>query len=233
MPDQKHLLTRRSRQGIFALLQSGDRLDQRTFHERYRELPENFRAELVGGIVNVAVAEGVRHARFHALLLGWLGRYWEFTPGTDVLDNTTTILGEDSEPQPDASLRILGGQTHEDDEGYLVGAPEFVAEVASSSESHDLHTKRRDYEEWGVLEYLVIVVRQERVVWFVREGRQFVELAADADGILRSRVFPGLWLDPAAVFRIDLSQIQSVLRQGLAEPEHAEFVRQLGERGRE
>jgi hypothetical protein len=32
-------------------LENGDRLDQPTFHARYERMPEDFRAELIGGIV--------------------------------------------------------------------------------------------------------------------------------------------------------------------------------------
>ena len=40
-------------------------------------------------------------------------------------------------------------------------------------------------------------------------------------------VFPGLWLDAAALIRGDLPQVMLVLQQGLASPEHAAFVARL------
>lgn len=78
------------------------------------------------------------HGKTQPQLNLWLTLYQAATPGTEVFDNTTVILGEDSEPQPDNHLLIspeCGGQTHENKRGYLVGAPELVAEVALSSES--------------------------------------------------------------------------------------------------
>jgi hypothetical protein len=51
-----------------------------------------------------------------------------------------------------------------------------------------------------------------------------MEMPADADGIYRSRVLPGLWLDAAAIFRGDVKRLQEVLNQGLQTPEHAAFV---------
>ncbi len=212
------------------LLEQGDHLDQKTFHERYAAMPDHVKAELVGGVVHMPSPLKVRHGRPHGRLMGWLGLYQEATPGTDVFDNTTTILGGDSETQPDACLIILpenGGQTKEDEDGYLTGPPELVAEVASTTVAYDLHSKRRDYERAGVREYLVLVVGDARAVWFVRREQGFEVLQPGSDGILRSDLFGGLWLDAAALFRGDTATLHNVLRQGLASPEHARFVESL------
>ncbi len=100
------------------------------------------------------------------------------------------------------ALRITtGGKTrivHRGDTSYIAGPPELVIEIASGTESIDLHRKRHDYEQNDVGEYLAVLARTRAVIWFVREDGRFVELAPDADGVLRSRQFPGLWLDPAA-----------------------------------
>ncbi len=210
-------------------LESGDRLDQPTFHARYEAMPEDTRAELIGGVVFMPSPLKRPHGRMHMLVNGWLLAYEAATPGTETLDNTTNILGPESEPQPDACLRILperGGQTRDEDE-YVVGPPELVVEIASGMESVDLHAKRADYERAGVREYVVVVLRQAQVLWFaLREGR-FQDQTPAADGSLRSEVFPGLWLDPAALFRQDLPRVLEVLRQGLATPEHAALVARL------
>jgi Uma2 family endonuclease len=210
-------------------LEAGDRLDQPTFHARYEAMPEDTRAELIGGVVHMPSPLKRPHGRMHVLVIRWLGAYEDATPGTEILDNATNILGPESEPQPDACLRILpehGGQTHEEND-YVVGAPELVVEVASGMESIDLHAKRTDYERAGVREYVVVVIRQERVLWFVLRDRRFEDLAPAEDGSLRSEVFPGLWLDPAALLRRDLPRVLEVLRQGLATPEHAALVARL------
>jgi Uma2 family endonuclease len=99
--------------------------------------------------------------------------------------------------------------------------------VASSSESIDLHRKRDDYERKGVKKYLVVLPRQERVVWFVRRNAHFAELPPGDDGIYRSEVFPGLWLDAAALLGHDRARLLEALQRGLATPEHAAFVARL------
>ena len=211
-------------------LEPGDHLDQKTFHERYEAMPASVRAELIGGIVYMPSPLKARHGRSHLELGTWLTLYKGHTPGTDVLDNATTILDDANEPQPDAALRLLpehGGQTLENADGYIVGAPELTAEVALSSAAIDLHGKRGAYEQAGVREYIVLVLRENRVVWFVRRGAGFVPLDPGPDGIFRSEFFGGLWLDPAAMLRRDTLRVEEVLQQGLASPEHKAFQERL------
>jgi hypothetical protein len=101
----------------------------------------------------------------------------------------------------------------------------LVVEIASSIEAIDLHGKRRDYERAKVPEYLVVALRQARVVWLELVGQhKYQELMPDADGIHRSRVFPGLWLDAPALFSHDRARLRATLRSGLDSPEHHQFV---------
>ena len=110
---------------------------------------------------------------------------------------------------------------------YVVGAPELTAEVALTSAAIDLHAKRLAYERTGVREYIVLVLRERRVAWFVRRGQGFAPLEPGADGILRSEFFGGLWMDTEAMLRQDTLRVEVVLQQGLASPEHKAFVERL------
>lgn len=212
-------------------LENGEHLDQKTFHARYAAMPKTKKAELIGGRVYIVASplhplHGVHHSR----LMGWLEVFLANTPGTNVFDNTSAILGDDSEPQPDGCLFIRtenGGQTRFDADGWLIGTPELIVEVASSSESYDLHEKRADYERYGVREYLVYAARQQRVYWWIRRGDRYEELAPGPDGVYRSETFPGLWLDAPALVLADATKLHEVLKLGLATPEHAAFVAKL------
>jgi Uma2 family endonuclease len=171
------------------------------------------------------------HARPSALLLTMLGLYESETPGVAVISDATTILDAQNEVQPDGGLFLLpekGGQVRIDDAGYLRGAPEFVGEIASSTASYDLHSKKTAYERAGVQEYVVVAVRQTRVFWFRLRDGVFVELAPSSDGVYRSEVFPGLWLDPTALLQLNSRRLLEVLRQGTASTEHTAFVHRLG-----
>ena len=193
----------------------GNRLDQPTFHRLYEQTPEGFKAELIGGIVHVASPVGIFHGYGHGLAVTWLGNYVASTFGVRLMDNTTVILGDESEPQPDAGLRYEQG-TSQISDSRCIGPPELVIEVSDSTVAHDLLDKRADYERLGVREYLVLVVSESRAVWFAREGDgEFVELTP-INGILQSRVFPGLWLDAEALFQLDYKRVLAVLNEGLA-----------------
>jgi Uma2 family endonuclease len=210
-------------------LENGDRLDQPTFHARYLAMPEGIRAELIGGVVYMHSPAKRPHGRTTARVVAWLIAYEESTPGTEAYDNVSNLLGPESEPQPDACLliaRASGGQTIDKDE-WIVGAPELIAEVALSSESIDLHAKKQDYQKAGVKEYLVLALRQQRVYWFVNRDEVLTEVEPGPDGLYRSEVFPGLWLDPAALLRGDMGRVRATLADGLASSEHADFVAHL------
>jgi Uma2 family endonuclease len=211
-------------------LENGDRLDQKTFHTRYEAMPEDFRAELIGGIVYLPSPRKVPHGQALGLVARWLGEYEEATPGTTALLATTLILGPESEPEPDVCLFIdpeYGGKVQIDEDEYLCGAPELVVEVSSSSESIDLHRKKEDYQKAGVLEYVVLALRTQQVYWFVRRRGRHQEVPLPQDGIFRSRQFPGLWFDAEAMLHDQRSRVLAALKQGLATPEHAAFVARL------
>jgi Uma2 family endonuclease len=209
-------------------LHNGDRLMQAEFHRRYLAMPEHMRAELIGGIVYMASPLRLRHGRFHMLLGSLLMRYEDETPGVEAADNVTVILDEEAEPQPDLHMRILpefGGRSHADESDYLVGPPDLIVEIAHSSEAIDLHAKRLDYERTGVREYVVALIRSQTIrVFDLASGK---EQMLDADGIVRSKAFPGLWIDSEAFWTRNKRRLQSVLRQGLKSAEHATFVRQM------
>lgn len=145
----------------------------------------------------------------------------------------TLILGPDSEPEPDACLFITpecGGQVYVDEDEYLHGAPELIVEVSSSTESIDLHRKKRDYQKAGVREYVVLALRLQHVFWFVRQRGKYQDIPLSSDGIFRSRGFPSLWLDAAALLRHQRPEVLAALRRGLATAEHATFVAKLAKR---
>ncbi len=83
------------------------------------------------------------------------------------------------------------------------------------------------YRRNGVREYVVYRVFDAAVDWFVLRAAQYEPLPAGPDGIRRSEVFPGLWLDTAALIRGDTAAVFRALQTGLATPDHTAFVKQL------
>ena len=108
----------------------------------------------------------------------------------------------ENELQPDALLRLdpaQRGQSTVGATGYVEGPPEQVVEIAASSASYDLHSKRRVYARSGVQEYIAIQMYERRVDWFVLREGVHASLQSDEHGVIRSEVFPGLWLQPVAI----------------------------------
>lgn len=192
-------------------IESGDRLSQAEFHRRYEACPQ-VRAELIEGVVYVSSpvrADG--HGAEHALAMGWLAAFAAAHPELQLLDNATVILDGANEVQPDACLRRrAGGSSRINREGYVEGPPEFVLEVAGSSASIDTSAKKAAFERAGVREYLVWRVFDGAVDWWELRDGSFVAIAAESDGIIRSRAFPGLRLGVAALLAGDLAAVLAI-----------------------
>jgi Uma2 family endonuclease len=212
-----------------AALHNGDRMTAAEFLRAYKQTPEDFRAELVEGVVYLMTSPvSRRHAGPHAELACILTYYKAHTPGVEVLDNTTVVLDEGCVPQPDLCLRLLpefGGAMGENKDGDLTGPPELIVEVAVSSRALDLHGKREDYRAAGVREYLVLSAEDGRFYAFDFAGK--AEPRPDRDGVYRSRAFPGLWLHPGAVLAGRTARAPAAARAGVESPAHGAFVKRL------
>ncbi len=207
-------------------LRDGDCLTSDEFMRRWEAMPGLKHAELIDGIVHMPSPLSQKHSNLHVSMTLWLGMYAVNTPGCDADLEMTWLMGNRDVPQPDLTLRVLpeyGGQSRVEGE-YAAGAAELVVEIAVSSRSRDLGSKLRLYERMGVREYAIAVAGQQQLLWNVHTPAGFQPLGAGNDGILRSRCFPGLWLDPAALWRFDRPGVLAVLQQGLATPEHAAFL---------
>jgi hypothetical protein len=90
-----------------------------------------------------------------------------------------------------------------------------------------LHAKLHVYRRNGVREYVVWRVLEQAIDWFVLRAGRYERLPVDANGLLRSEVFPGLWLDAAALVRGELATVLAIVQQGLGSPEHTAFVERL------
>ncbi|MEM6401091.1 MAG: Uma2 family endonuclease [Cyanobacteria bacterium P01_D01_bin.116] len=213
------------------LLENGDRLTRHEFERRYTAMPDNRKAELIEGIVYMASPLRIRsHGEPHGNLILWLGTYKITIPGLILGDNSTVRLDLDNEQQPDVVLLFddkNGEQARISEDDYIEGAPELVAEVAANSASNDLHEKKNAYRRNGVLEYIVWQVFENKIDWFYLQNGEYISLEADAEGIIKSKIFPGLWLATSALLAGEMNQVLKVLQQGLNSSEHAEFIKQF------
>jgi hypothetical protein len=209
-------------------LENGDHLSREEFERRWDNMPDLKKAELLNGMVFMPPPiSAENHGAPHTRLMFWLAAFWSATPEVMVVDNSTLRLEPDDDAQPDAMLFILpehGGAARLDAKGYVHGSPELVAEVAASSINYDLNLKREVYRRNGVVEYVVWSVYEETITWLVlSDDGDYHAAKPDADGLYRSRQFPGLWLDAKALLGGDLARVLRVAQQRTSTAAHADL----------
>ncbi|CCQ57904.1 MULTISPECIES: Uma2 family endonuclease [Crocosphaera] len=210
-------------------LENGDRLTRLEFETRYQKMTHVKKAELIEGIVYMGSPLRInKHGEPHADIMGWLTVYKAFTPNVQTGDNATVRLDPENEPQPDALLRIeKGGQSIISEDGYVEGAPELIVEIAASTVSIDLHDKLKAYRRNQVQEYVVWRVDDNEIDWFRLKDEKYIKLQADENGIIKSEIYPGLWLDVTALLKGDLVKVLDVLKQGIDTPAHTNFCQKI------
>ena len=192
-------------------------------------MPRLKKAELVEGVVIMASPVSAAHAAAQMAVNGLLFFYAAATPGVLYGDNATVRLDADNEVQPDGLLRLepaSGGKSRLARDGYYEGPPELIVEIAYSSVAHDLHEKFKVYRRNKIPEYLVWQLQEGRIDAFAYRYGKYSKLPLEA-GVIRSQVFPGLWLDAPALLTGDVRKALSRLQSGIDSPEHAAFARKL------
>jgi Uma2 family endonuclease len=215
-------------------LRNGDNLTREEFIRRYEAMPGGVKAELIDGVVYMAppVSHSF-HSNPHYNLIALLGTYSIATPGVIGGDNGSLFLDVNNMPQPDIYLMIApgsGGSAKISDDGYVVGAPELIIEISNTSADFDLHQKMDVYRRNGVGEYLVWRTFDSALDYFVAEDGTFRQQNPGSDGLFRSNLFPGLWLNGSAILAGNLLTAAADIRRGIESPEHTAFVEDL--RGR-
>ena len=186
-----------SRSDAVPALANGDHLDRLEFERRYNAMPEVKKAELIEGVVYMPSPVRHRHhSNPHSISSPGWGCMRHAPPVSRAEITALCVWIMENEPQPDAYLIVLpshGGKVVIDDDDYISGGPELVAEVSASSVSIDLNGKQ------GVLpERRPGIRRLARRRWgdrLVRSPRRRVpSAAARCRGIYRSEVLPGFGL---------------------------------------
>jgi Uma2 family endonuclease len=213
---------------------NGDKLTRYEFERRYSTTSNIKKAELIEGIVYImpAALRFQSHGEPHGKIIGWLFSYQVMTAGTALGVEPTVRLDIDNEFQPDAILIITpnaGGQTKITQDDYIEGAPELVVEIAASSAAIDLHSKKQVYRRNGVKEYIVWQVLDNKLTWFSLEKGEYLPLIPDENGLIKSKVFPGLWLVVNDLLTENMINVLNVLQTGLQSEEHHHFVNKLND----
>jgi Uma2 family endonuclease len=197
------------------LFEPGDRLSREEFLARWECMPALKKAELIDGVVYVPSPVSIVHSGYDGFSHLLLSFYAARTPGCEFHPNATWLMKE-SAPQPDSCLCWLPASGEiETINSLATGSPHLILEIAVSTRSYDLGPKLVLYQRAEVPEYVASLVEEKRIEWRIFENGGYRLMAPDADGVFRSKVFPGLWLDSAAFWRKDAVRQLAVLEQGL------------------
>ena len=111
--------------------------------------------------------------------------------------------------------------------GDHLAVPEFERRCWAMPEIKKPHEKKAVYQRCLVPEYFVWQVVDSQIHWFALEQGDSVELKPRSDGVIRSRIFPGLWLDVRALVAGDEDKVSRTLERGIKSAERAAFVKRL------
>lgn len=197
-------------------LESGDRLSPEEFDRIYALCSDIRKAELIDGVVYVASPVRINaHGRPYGRLGAVLHYYADSRPGVLASSDGTVLLADGTRVQPDIAVYWNAdrpGTARENEDDYLEGPPELVAEIAGSSVSIDLHAKFRVYERNGVKEYIVWRTRDRAIDFFRLHDGRFVRVEPDNDGVFESAVFPGLRISTQHLLKGDTPGAIAVLK---------------------
>jgi Uma2 family endonuclease len=173
--------------------------ERMTSEEFFRYAPEDQKAELIDGVMIMHSPPLVIHEKLQGFLYTLLRTYVEESDLGEVLGSRTPVeLEVEQTYEPDILFVARERAGIVESKGVL-GAPDLVIEILSAGTVHyDRGSKFRAYERTGVRELWLIDPYGPAGTEFYRlQGKRFVPVMPDRDGILRSTAVPGFWIDVA------------------------------------
>lgn len=157
------------------------------------------RCELIHGEIWETAPEGEFHRFVNHRGVSYLR---DIMKGKAEVFEAHPITLTDSEPQPDIAIvqqpdtRYLKHHPYPDDVYWLV-------EIADTTLTYDLETKRKLYASAGITEYWVInVTKQQMTVFRDLQDNDFSNQATISDGVIYPIAFPNIAIEVQKLVRI-------------------------------
>ncbi|HEY7031737.1 MAG TPA: Uma2 family endonuclease [Thermomicrobiales bacterium] len=171
-----------------------------TYEEFLAWVPDGKQAEWVDGEVTILTVNE-RHDAFSLLLIGLLSTYVRVFDLGRVLHAPfqMRLRFRPSGREPDV---LFLRKEHLDRITWLwiEGPADFVIELLSAQTARtDLIVKLREYEQAGVIEYVLIETRDGRdgiTMYRLGADGRYAAVEPDDAGRLHSQMIPGFWFDP-------------------------------------
>jgi Uma2 family endonuclease len=173
--------------------------ERMTSEEFFRYAPEDQKAELIDGVMIVHSPPLVIHEKLQGFLYTLLRTYVEESDLGEVLGSRTPVELEAEQTYEPDILFVARERADIVETKGVFGAPDLVIEILSAGTvHHDRGSKFRAYERAGVRElWLIDPYGPAGTEFYQLQGKRFVPVMPDSDGILRSAAVPGFWIDVA------------------------------------
>ena len=173
-------------------------------------------AEWVGGEVVMVSPASMRHQQLVDFLVQVIGPYVDTHEQGVLLSAPFQMHLPEQERGREPDLLVVSRE-HQDrlKATFLDGPADLVVEIISpESRLRDRGEKYAEYEMAGVREYWLIDPDEERADFFVLgdDGR-YERLRPDEEGIYRSTVLDGLWVDVRWFWAEPLPSVIDILRR--------------------
>ena len=156
-----------------------------------------------------------------------VNRYRLLTTGLYVCVHVPVLLDAETRIVPGLVAMVNGGrlkQCQPSAEGFQ-GPPNFVLDVFNWGETAEYERRRDLFERFGVTEYVALEDTHAPTLHWNREnGGRFQEIEPDADGLIKSKALPGLWIPTRALAARDWWSVLAAIERGASRRGHHEFV---------
>ena len=146
----------------------------RTAMEVFEMLPEGTLAEVINNKLYMSPSPSFNHQEILSdLFFEIKGHVKANDLGKCVFSPMDVYLGDKNAVQPDI-LFIATNNLGIVQKGKIIGAPDLIVEALSQDRKHDLETKKKLYEEFGVKEYFIIDPSNKEVFSYFLQGKKYV-----------------------------------------------------------
>jgi Uma2 family endonuclease len=190
-----------------AAIQPIQDLERPLTYDDFLALPDDGnRYEIINGELIVSASPRRDHQEVSASLDWILQRFLHETGMGRLYTHPIDVkLGPNDIVEPDLVVILTARLETYLPQGVVVAPPDLVVEIISPSSSRTDHVRKMAlYARSGVPEYWIADPGRRTLTIYVLEGDRYRAVEPDADGLLPSRILPGLRVDPAEVFiRLD------------------------------
>ena len=189
----------------------GVRLSERQFVEWY---PEKVRAEWANGEVILMTTPSGQNVDLNIWLTRFLIEFVEHHDLGLVRGPFAVRLGEQRRLRAPDIVFVAKSRLHLLRPNHLEGPPDLAVEIVSpDSTVRDWQTKHAEYAEAGVREYWVADPLIRRFEAYSLHRKKYRLLPTDDDGRVSSKVFKGLYVRPAWLWRSPLPRVAAALKE--------------------